>query len=259
MGDNLLCADYYASWPTDYIKAVIWDWDGTSVDTLPHVFQFWKYVCDRCAKPFPLKDHDHVRREMRDPFPRFYTEVLKIDFEENDCWIKPAFEEYMARAKVRLRPGVKETWDYCASLGLKNGIASDNLESVIYHRLNRLNIACGVDGLIKSVVGHQGEIKKDGIKNDARKKKPYPDTLIECARQLGVSPAACLYVGDVPADILASRAAGMRSAVITGGYSTIDKLADANPTFLVDSADELRPFIRRLIPIAQVHSAVWDP
>ncbi|MEK6960648.1 MAG: HAD family hydrolase [Nanoarchaeota archaeon] len=240
--------DYYESWPLD-LEAVIWDWDGTSADTLPHAFLFWKNICGKMGKPFPLKDYDHVRREMRDPFSLFYTEVLGIDFEKNDHWIKPAFKEYMDASDVRLRPGVRQTWDYCASLGLKTGIASSNLEEVINHRLDALEVSRGPAGLIRSVVGYGPNIRM----------KPFPDALIECASQLNVHPWACLYVGDTPGDILAPRAAGMRSAVISGGYSTIEKLTDGKPTFFVDSADELQVFIKRLIPIAQVRSAVWDP
>lgn len=240
--------DYYGSWPLD-LQAVIWDWDGTSADTLPHFFLFCKKICEETGRQFPLKDYDHLRREMRDPFPLFYKEVLGIDYEKEAVWIKPAFKECMAASDVRLRPGVKETWDYCSSLGLKTGIASSNLEEVINARLDALEVSRGPAGLISSVVGYGPKIRL----------KPFPDALIECDSQLHVHPWACLYVGDTPADILAARAAGMRSAVMSGGYSTNERLIAGKPTFFVDSADELQLFIQRLIPITRAHSAVWDP
>lgn len=49
-------------------------------------------------------------------------------------------------------------------------------------------------------------------------KKPHPLPLLEAARQLGVAPATCVYVGDDERDVLAARAAGMPSIAVTWGY-----------------------------------------
>jgi phosphoglycolate phosphatase len=48
--------------------------------------------------------------------------------------------------------------------------------------------------------------------------KPHPAPLLEAARQLGVAPAQCLYVGDDERDILAGHAAGMQTVAATYGY-----------------------------------------
>lgn len=48
--------------------------------------------------------------------------------------------------------------------------------------------------------------------------KPHPAPLLEAARRLGVQPNCCLYVGDDERDILAGRAAGMKTAAATWGY-----------------------------------------
>lgn len=48
--------------------------------------------------------------------------------------------------------------------------------------------------------------------------KPHPEPLFEAARQLGVPPGACVYVGDDERDIMAGRAAGMRTVAATYGY-----------------------------------------
>ena len=49
-------------------------------------------------------------------------------------------------------------------------------------------------------------------------KKPHPLPLLEAAKQLGVDPGACVYVGDDERDVLAARAAGMPSIAVTWGY-----------------------------------------
>jgi len=48
--------------------------------------------------------------------------------------------------------------------------------------------------------------------------KPHPAPLLEAARQLGLPPSACVYVGDDERDIIAGRAAGMRTVAASYGY-----------------------------------------
>jgi len=48
--------------------------------------------------------------------------------------------------------------------------------------------------------------------------KPHPAPLLEAARRLGVTPGACLYVGDDHRDVKAGRAAGMATAAAAWGY-----------------------------------------
>lgn len=49
-------------------------------------------------------------------------------------------------------------------------------------------------------------------------RKPHPAPLLHAARGMGVTPSACLYIGDAERDVLAARAANMRAAVALFGY-----------------------------------------
>ena len=48
--------------------------------------------------------------------------------------------------------------------------------------------------------------------------KPHPEPLFEAARRLGLVPSDCVYVGDDERDIVAGRAAGMCTVVALYGY-----------------------------------------
>jgi len=48
--------------------------------------------------------------------------------------------------------------------------------------------------------------------------KPHPEPLFEAARQIGIDPARCVYVGDDERDIVAGLAAGMKTVVASYGY-----------------------------------------
>ena len=48
--------------------------------------------------------------------------------------------------------------------------------------------------------------------------KPHPAPLLEAARQMGIAPENCLYVGDDERDIVAGRAAAMLTVAAAYGY-----------------------------------------
>jgi N-acetyl-D-muramate 6-phosphate phosphatase len=48
--------------------------------------------------------------------------------------------------------------------------------------------------------------------------KPHPAPLLEAARRIGVNPSQCIYVGDDERDVVAGKAAGMRTVVAMYGY-----------------------------------------
>ncbi len=48
--------------------------------------------------------------------------------------------------------------------------------------------------------------------------KPHPEPLFEAARRLALPPQACIYVGDDERDIVAGRAAGMKTVAALYGY-----------------------------------------
>lgn len=48
--------------------------------------------------------------------------------------------------------------------------------------------------------------------------KPHPAPLLEAARRIGIAPEQCWYIGDDLRDVLAGRAAGMKTAIAAWGY-----------------------------------------
>ena len=65
--------------------------------------------------------------------------------------------------------------------------------------------------------------------------KPHPEPLLEAARRIGVEPAQCLYVGDDERDIVAGRAAAMRTVAADYGYLGNDRaVADWNADARID-------------------------
>lgn len=85
---------------------------------------------------------------------------------------------------------------------------------------------------------------------DDLKPKPDPEGLLLFANKLGVDPLECIYIGDAEIDVLAAKAAGMKTIAVTWGThpkERFEKLdADAKPDYIVTSFEELYNVISSL-------------
>ncbi|MFN0108370.1 MAG: phosphoglycolate phosphatase [Blastocatellia bacterium] len=71
-------------------------------------------------------------------------------------------------------------------------------------------------------------------------RKPSPMMLLEAARGCGVAPSECLMVGDTKFDVLAARAAGMKTCGYIPGFRGRTELAEAGADFLIERFSELQ-------------------
>jgi len=71
-------------------------------------------------------------------------------------------------------------------------------------------------------------------------RKPSPMMPIEAARQCGVQPSNCLMVGDTKFDVLAGRAAGMKTCGYIPGFRGRTELAEAGADYLIERFGELQ-------------------
>jgi phosphoglycolate phosphatase len=75
--------------------------------------------------------------------------------------------------------------------------------------------------------------------------KPHPAPLLEAARLLGLDAACCMYVGDDERDIVAGLAAGMATVAATYGY--LGQQSDVGrwgAHAVINSPDELKPLLQ---------------
>ncbi|MFT3736713.1 MAG: HAD-IA family hydrolase [Rhodocyclaceae bacterium] len=74
--------------------------------------------------------------------------------------------------------------------------------------------------------------------------KPAPDPLLLAARECGVSPAECIYLGDDERDIIAAHAAGMTSMAVRWGYLGLDKpVTEWGAHHLIDHPAEVLDYL----------------
>jgi HAD superfamily hydrolase (TIGR01509 family) len=99
-----------------------------------------------------------------------------------------------------------------------------------------------VDASIKALARSTRPIVVDG--STVAHAKPAPDLLLFAARELGVEPSRCCYVGDAIWDMQAAAAAGMPAIGVVSGSATAGELAAAGALFTVKDLTELVPLAR---------------
>jgi pyrophosphatase PpaX len=86
-----------------------------------------------------------------------------------------------------------------------------------------------MDGLFEVIIGAE----------DVDNHKPHPEPLQKAMEKLGVSPPETIYVGDSVHDIVAGRAAQLRTAAATWGPFPRIELESLQPDYLLDEPKEL--------------------
>jgi HAD superfamily hydrolase (TIGR01662 family) len=80
--------------------------------------------------------------------------------------------------------------------------------------------------------------------HDCAKKKPYPDPILKCISNLGISPERTISIGDDIKDLKASKEANVFTVASTWGNSALEELKHERPDLIVNSFDELFSVVR---------------
>lgn len=104
----------------------------------------------------------------------------------------------------RLFISLEDILSICSKLDANWGIVTNKPQALTEPLLDALGVLASVDALVSG--------------DTLPQRKPDPAPLALAARQLDVDPADCIYLGDAERDVVAGRAAGMRTVVTTYGY-----------------------------------------
>ena len=188
------------------VKAVLFDLDGTLVDSAPELGAAAdKMRTDRGLPSLPLDRY----RPMAGAGARGMLGVA-FDVRPDSPDFIPLRDEFLQNYEDRMLlnthafDGVAELVEALHAQGLHWGVVTN--KSMRF--TDPLTQAMSLFATARAVVS--GDTTPFS--------KPHPEPLLEAARRLGVVPADCVYVGDDERDIVAGRAAGMRTVAATYGY-----------------------------------------
>lgn len=187
-------------------KGIIFDLDGTLVDSM----SVWKDIdiifLAQHGYNVPTDLHEAIEgmsfTETAEYFKKRFALSQSIE-EIKDCWNQMAYEKYCN--EIALKPGVAAFLPYIHKLGCKIAIASSNSRTLIQAVLESHGIAPYFSAIVTSC--------------DVKAGKPAPDVYLKAAELLEVAPSDCVVFEDIPAGIMAGKAAGMKVFAVEDEFS----------------------------------------
>jgi HAD superfamily hydrolase (TIGR01509 family) len=217
------------------MKAVIFDIDGTLVDSVDLHAKAWQKALDHFGHQVPF---EHVRAQIGKGgdqlMPVFLSEAeLASQGEALDRYRSELFKaRYLG--KVKGFPQVRELFQRLLNDGWRIALASsakgDELQTY------------------KDVAGISDLIDAETASDDAEKSKPHPDILQAALHRLKLPPEDAVVVGDSPYDAKAAGKAGLRSiGFLCGGFKKQDLVAAGFVELYEDPADLLANYDHSLL------------
>ncbi|MBI1375750.1 MAG: HAD-IA family hydrolase [Phycisphaera sp.] len=211
-------------------RAVIFDLDGTLVDTLADIAAAGNYALETLGHPTHapqdyLKFIGHgADWLMKQALPPGHDDQVQRGFD--------LFSAYYAEhpcVHSALFDGVTELLDTLTGRGVPFAICSNKVHDA----------AVGVTKVMLSrwtwvdVIGHR----------PPHPKKPDPTAALEIAAKLGTPPGECLFLGDSNADMQTAVNAGMIALGAAWGFRTRNELHETGAVAVLEHPMELMDFI----------------
>ncbi len=208
-------------------QAVIWDVDGTLVDTAELHFQAWLRLSHELGQPF-------TRADFAATFGQRNPEILRKLFGDRltDAEVaelgerKETYYRDAAQHGVELLPGVRALLEGLRGAGFRQAIGS----SAPRHNLDLILRLTDTEAFFAAIVSME----------DTQRGKPDPEVFLTAARKLHVAPARCLVLEDAPAGVQAAQAGGMKCiAVRFVGHHSEQTLRDAGADLVVANLEQV--------------------
>ena len=192
--------------PEANIKAVIFDIDGTLVDSVDFHAESWARTFSHFGFDIPVAD---VRFQIGKGGDQLLPHMLGQDTADAKGPAMAAFRadlfkrEYLSR--VRAFPRVPDLFRHILDQGQRIALASSakGEELEIY----------------KQIAGIADLVDAQTSSDDAEKSKPHPDIFVDALQRLGLPPDRVMVVGDTHYDAEAAGKAGMGTVgMLCGGF-----------------------------------------
>ncbi len=210
------------------IKAVLLDLDGTLIDTAPDMGgALNNLLIEENLDPIPLES-------LRPYVSQGGLALTRLGFAGKvpEDAIEPLRQRFLHHYRTivadnsRLFDGFENVLAEIENRAMPWGIVTNKPEWLTHPLLEQLGLAqrCAV------VIGG------DTLKN----RKPHPQPLLVAAERLGIACNNCVYVGDDERDIIAGKAAKMKTLVAAYGYiEDADAIQGWDADGIIDSPDDL--------------------
>ena len=227
--------------PPPRVQAVVFDFDGT-LATLTIDFELMRRKVAAVAQAFldgRFFDHGQPILEWMDDLAKAVEETDGLDLAREfhtRCRFVVMDMEIKAAEHGKLFAYTRPMLEELRSRNMATGIITRNCFPAVTAVFPDVELEIGVLLSRESVA----------------RVKPNPGHLRAAMDKLGVEPQACLMVGDHPLDVETGKRAGVRTAAVASGRTSLEVLAEAEPDFLLPDCSGLLAELERrnLLPRA---------
>lgn len=213
------------------ITTIVWDLDGTLMDTLQDLHDAVNHALQKFGMP------QHNIEEIRQFVGNGVRRLVQLSVPEGEE--NPQFEEvfaefrayYMVHCKDHtcLYDGIAETLRELKSLGYRMAVVSNKLQS-------------GVDELYEQYFKETIEVAIGERPEMAR--KPAPDMVYAALDALGVSKEEAVYIGDSDVDVATARNSGLPCISVLWGFRSKEFLLTQGGNLFVEKPSEIIALLR---------------
>lgn len=206
------------------IETVIFDLDGTLLNTLDDLTNAVNYALDQCG--LPRRSTDEVRRFVGDGYKLLIDRAVG---ERKDC-TGEAFKHftgyYAEHLEDNTRPyaGVLDALKTLHAKGKKTAIVSNKGDAAVKQLCTKF--------FYPYITEYFGVTEK-------MPKKPAPDMLYAAMAKLGADKPTTVMVGDGEPDIHMSHAAGIDIISVSWGFRTREFLLSEGASVILDKPEQL--------------------
>lgn len=213
------------------VKAIVFDLDGTLLDTLDDLWLSVNCTMDKFG--FPHRDRREVRGFLGNGVRVLVEKSLpedKKDMTDECLSVFKAYYDVHKDDNTRPYDGVIDMLKAVRAAGLKSAIVSNKYDAAVQQLKN-----VTFNGLVDFAVG-----EGNGIKT-----KPAPDGVLLALKNLGVSKDEAVYVGDSEVDLKTAENSGLNCVAVTWGFRDRDFLIECGAKNVIDATCELLPLIQK--------------
>ncbi len=214
------------------LRAVLWDLDGTLVDSGEQHFQAWSLTAEKLGHPMNRQRFTESFGKRNDTIIRGLlgesvseAKILRIGDEKEEL-----YRQLVREQGLELLPGAAEWLPRLKRAGWRQAVATSapraNPEAVLP--------VVGLSAFFDAVLGAE----------DVSAGKPDPAIFLTAARRVGVHPERAVVVEDAPAGLLAGRRGGMRTIGVRSAHFGVleaDVVVESLADLPLDTFDRLVP------------------
>ena len=198
------------------IKAVLFDFDGTVINTNDLIIESYKHAFHK------VQGREVDLNEILGLFGRPLVASMRGDYGDDGDALVKAFRDFNESRHddiVTAFPGVPENIIAIKNAGYKIGVVTSKRREMLMRGINLI----GLRGVFDVLIGAE----------DTKEHKPNPEPICKACEILNVSPRESVYVGDSVFDMLCGKNAGAVTVGVSYTLTDPEKLKAAGMDYFV--------------------------